>query len=238
MNIALIGYGKMGKTIEAIAIERGHHIVLRVDQDNFDELRAYPKAEIDVAIEFTNPEVAYDNIRYCIEAGIKVISGTTGWLAKKPIIDELCRKSGGTFFYASNFSVGVNLFFKLNEVLARMMAPYHAYQASMEEVHHTEKKDAPSGTAITLAEGLMRHQEQLRSWTNSTSDAPDELGIVSVRQDPAPGTHTVSYSSAIDTISIKHEAHSRKGFAQGAVLVAEWVADQKGVLSMTDFLPL
>ena len=238
MNIVLIGYGKMGKAIEAIALERGHTIVLRIDQHNFADLEAYPKDQIDVAIEFSNPEAAFGNLRYCMENGIKVLSGTTGWLSQKPVIEELCRKHDGTFFYASNFSVGVNLFFKLNDILAKLMAPYKSYDVRMEEVHHTEKKDAPSGTAITLAEGVMRHREELRSWVNQAEAKEGELPIVSVRQDPAPGTHTITYRSEIDTIQISHEAHTRKGFAQGAVLVAEWIAEQKGVLSMQDFLPL
>lgn len=238
MNIVLIGYGKMGKAIEAIATERGHEIVLRIDQGNFAELEAYPKDQIDVAIEFSNPEAAFGNLRYCMENGIKVLSGTTGWLSHKPVIEDLCRKKQGAFFYASNFSVGVNLFFKLNEYLSKLMAPYGSYDVSIEEVHHTEKKDAPSGTAITLAEGVMRHREELRSWVNQAEAQEGELPIVSIRQDPAPGTHTINYSSEIDTITITHEAHTRKGFAQGAVLVAEWLADQQGVLSMQDFLPL
>ena len=234
MRILLIGYGKMGKAIEALALERNHTIVGKVDPAtglSFDF-----NTPVDVAIEFTIPESAIANIRLCLDKKIPVLSGTTGWLTHKNELDNFCQLKQGTFFYASNFSLGVNLFFKLNEQLARMMQGRHTYNVSIEEIHHTQKKDAPSGTAITLAEGILRYLKEKKQWVNHETKRAEELVIRSFREDPAPGTHTVKYQSPTDDIEIKHTAHSRQGFALGAILVAEWLPGQKGVLGMDDFL--
>ena len=233
MQILLIGYGKMGKTIEAVANERKHRIAGKIDPTeghSFDF-----KTKVDVAIEFTSPESALTNIKMCLDHNIPVLSGTTGWLEKKRSIDEYCNAHHGTFFYASNFSLGVNLFFKLNEKLARMMEGQGTYEPSIEETHHTQKKDAPSGTAITLAEGVLNNLSRKKQWVCENPGETD-LVIHSFRKDPVPGTHVVTYRSDLDDIEIKHTAHSREGFARGAVMVAEWLTAQKGVLSMDDFL--
>ncbi|MFP4090178.1 MAG: 4-hydroxy-tetrahydrodipicolinate reductase [Cyclobacteriaceae bacterium] len=240
MNILLLGYGKMGKTIEQIAKERGHHIFAAIDLEQREEkLAELDKSQVDVAIEFSSPEAAPANIRYCIREGIPVISGTTGWLKEKPAIEDYCIEHNGTFFYASNFSIGVNIFFRLNELLAEMMNRHQDYVPSLEEIHHTEKKDAPSGTAITLAEGMLRHLSKLNDWHLQGRGVGEKTGsvpIVSKREGKVPGTHTVSYRSEIDEIEIRHTAHSRQGFALGAVLVAEWIKKKKGILQMEDFL--
>ncbi|MBT1698312.1 4-hydroxy-tetrahydrodipicolinate reductase [Fulvivirgaceae bacterium PWU4] len=233
MKVLLVGYGKMGKTIERIALERGHEIAGRIDVHNQHE---FDTVTADVAIEFSHPDAAFNNVKRCLERKIPVVCGTTGWLARKPEIEALTKNINGAFFYASNYSLGVNIFFKLNEHLARMMGNFGNYHVSMEEIHHTEKKDAPSGTAITLAEGVMKHVKGKRSWVNHDTTAPEEIGIKSLRIAQVPGTHTVRYSSAVDEIEIKHTAHTREGFASGAVMVAEWLRDKKGVLSMDDFL--
>jgi 4-hydroxy-tetrahydrodipicolinate reductase len=238
MNILLIGYGKMGKIIEKTAMERNHRIVERIDVHNREILGQLDAASVDAAIEFSQPEAAYENIRTCIERGIKVISGTTGWLDKKPEIERICLEKGGTFLYASNFSIGVNLFFKLNRYLAELMAGYPQYAASIEEIHHAEKKDAPSGTAITLAEEILQKNSRIGKWKKGKSDLPDVLGIDSIREGSVPGTHSVRYKSDFDQVEIRHEAFSRTGFALGAVLVAEWIANRSGLLSMDDFLRL
>jgi 4-hydroxy-tetrahydrodipicolinate reductase len=233
MKILLMGYGKMGKAIEAIARQRGHQIVGKLDPGSgfsFDF-----STPVDVAIEFTQPESAAANIRTCIDRRIPVLSGTTGWLDQKPSIDAHCIQQHGTFFYASNYSLGVNIFFELSKHLAKMMQS-RPYDVHMEEIHHTQKKDAPSGTAITLAEGILKNSTQKKRWVNSPSAQPEDLVITSVRQDPAPGTHIITYSSAVDDIEIRHTAHSREGFASGAVMVAEWLPRQQGVLGMGDFL--
>jgi 4-hydroxy-tetrahydrodipicolinate reductase len=236
MNIVLIGYGKMGKSIEEIAISRGHQIIEKIDLDNSGALDRVDYSQIDVAIEFSQPDAAFLNIRKCLEKGIKVISGTTGWLDQKQEIENICRKNKGTFFYASNFSIGVNLFFRLNFYLAQLMSDYDNYGIGLEEIHHVEKKDAPSGTAITLAEGIMHHIHRINSWKKGKSESDDTLGIESFREGTVPGTHIVKYISEMDRIEIKHEAFSRKGFAMGVVLVAEWIGDHSGVLTMDDFL--
>lgn len=234
MKLLLVGYGKMGKTIERIALERGHEIAGRIDVDNQHELTT---VQADVAIEFSHPDAAFTNITRCLDRKIPVVCGTTGWLARKPEIVSLTQKNNGSFFYASNFSLGVNIFFKLNEHLAKMMRRFGAhYDITIDEVHHTEKKDAPSGTAITLAEGILKHIDRKKSWVNDNTENPEELAIKSFRIDQIPGTHVVKYSSMIDDIEIKHIAHSREGFALGAVMVAEWIRDKKGVLTMDDFL--
>ncbi|MBL7849089.1 MAG: 4-hydroxy-tetrahydrodipicolinate reductase [Cyclobacteriaceae bacterium] len=233
MKILLIGYGKMGKAIEAVAKSRSHEIAILdpVAGHHFDF-----KNSVDVAIEFTMPEAAPKNIRLCIDHGIPVLSGTTGWLKDKASVDSHCQHKNGTFFYASNFSLGVNLFFRLNEHLAKMMASFQGYDVSIDEVHHTQKKDAPSGTAITLAEGILKHLPFKKQWVNNETHTPSDLVIRSFREDPMPGTHTVTYHSAVDDVEIKHTAHSREGFAVGAVAVAEWLPGRKGVLGMNDFL--
>lgn len=233
MNILLVGYGKMGKAIERIALERGHFIVGRVDIQTNDTIAA----GADVAIEFTQPGAAVDNITKCLSVGIPVVSGTTGWLEKIDDVRSACRKHDGAFFYASNYSLGVNIFFKVNEYLAKLMAGQESYDVSVDETHHTQKKDAPSGTAITLAEGILKNLPHKKLWVNRPPEQKDHLVINSFRVDPAPGTHTVKYKSVVDDIEITHTAHSREGFALGAVLVAEWIRGRKGMFTMDDFLP-
>lgn len=225
----------MGKTIEAIATQQGHTIAGIVDIHNIDTIG---HNQADVAIEFSHPEAAFENVKRCVEAGIPVVCGTTGWLEKKKQIEDLCQQRTGTFFYASNFSVGVNLFFKLNAQLAKLMDAFPMYNVSVDEIHHTQKKDAPSGTAITLAEEILKNIDRKKSWVNNKEENPEQLSILSHRIDPAPGTHTVLYQSVIDTIEIRHTAHTREGFARGAVDVASWIVahKKKGVLSMDDYL--
>ncbi|MCU0444111.1 MAG: 4-hydroxy-tetrahydrodipicolinate reductase [Microscillaceae bacterium] len=236
MRIALIGYGKMGKIIEQIALQRGHQISGRINIDNQDDLWLLNRQNTDVAIEFTQPESVIENLKYCINQQIPVVCGTTGWLNHKPEIEQLCVAKPSAFFYASNFSIGVNLFFQLNQHLARLMATYPQYEVKMEEIHHTEKKDAPSGTAITLAEGILAQLPHKKQWVNQATENSTELSIISKREPHVPGTHTVVYQSSIDEIEIKHTAHSREGFALGAVLAAEFVADKVGVFGMEDLL--
>jgi 4-hydroxy-tetrahydrodipicolinate reductase len=233
MNIILLGYGKMGKIIERIALERGHTITARIDVNNQHE---FETAKGDVAIEFSHPDAAFDNVKKALLKNIPVVCGTTGWLTKKAELEALCKDKNGAFFYASNYSLGVNVFFKLNEYLARILNNFSEYDVMMDEIHHTEKKDAPSGTAITLAEGILKYVSRKKGWVNSNSPEPNDLAISSFRIDQVPGTHVVKYTSAIDDIEIKHIAHSREGFAKGAVMVAEWIKDKKGVLSMDDYL--
>jgi 4-hydroxy-tetrahydrodipicolinate reductase len=233
MKILLLGYGKMGKAVEQAALRKGHQVVGRISSGNRHLL---PERKADVAIEFSRPEAAFDNIAWCLEHQLPVVCGTTGWLHQKPVIDKLTRDCNGTLFYASNFSVGVNIFFKLNERLAQLVAQTSQYQVVVEETHHTEKKDAPSGTAITLAEGIMKHLKMKTAWVNQDTDKEEELPIRSFRVANVPGTHVVSYTSVFDAIEIRHVAHSREGFASGAVAVAEWLPGRKGVLTMDDFL--
>lgn len=238
MNILILGYGKMGKIIGEIAESRGHSLSAKINIDNRDELDSLDVSSIDVAIEFSQPESAVENISWAMERGIPVVSGTTGWLSRKAEIEKLTAAQNGAFFYASNYSIGVNIFFKVNEFLAKLMNETSGYQASLEEIHHTEKKDAPSGTAITLAEGIFKNVDNLDNWhlVGQSAESEHSLPITAKRIDPAPGTHIVRYSSVIDQIEISHTAHSRQGFALGAVLVAEWIQGRKGVLSMDDFL--
>lgn len=240
MKIALIGYGKMGKAIEEIALQRGHEIVLKITSANASALNVDVLREInpDVAIEFTGPTSAYHNVRLCLAAAVPVISGSTGWLANLPDAERYCIENDGCFLYASNFSIGVNLFFKLNSFLATLMSAHNNYRPSVTEIHHTQKKDAPSGTAITLAEEIIAKTPMLNKWVSGPTDQTNELAIASERIDPAPGTHIVKYSSEIDEIVITHEAKSRKGFAAGALLAAEFVAEKKGVYTMQDVLNL
>lgn len=235
MNLALIGYGKMGKAIEKIAVSRGHQIIARIDVEP-SGWAALESIKPDAAIEFSIPERAAGNIKKCLDMGIPVLSGTTGWLERKPELDALSLQTGVPFFYASNYSLGVNLFFKLNEYLARLTKAYNQYGVSMEEIHHTQKKDAPSGTAITLAEGILKHHTQKSGWALAENAGHAQLPIQSKRIDPYPGEHTVHYVSDVDTIEIRHTAHSREGFALGAVLVAEWLPGKKGPQNMTHFL--
>ena len=233
MQIILLGYGKMGKTIERVALERGHKISARIDVDNLHEL---DDTEGDVAIEFSHPDAAFGNVKSCLLKGIPVVCGTTGWLSRKPEAEEICRQMNGAFFYASNYSLGVNLFFKMNEYLAKMMSKFPEYDVRMDEIHHAEKRDAPSGTAITLAESIIKNTKRKKSWVNADNGNTDELYISSFRIDQVPGTHLVRYESAIDDIEIKHTAHSREGFAKGAVMVAEWLRNKNGVFGMNEFL--
>lgn len=238
MNILILGYGKMGKIISEIAETRGHRISAKINLDNRDELHSLDPSKIDVAIEFSQPEAAVENISWAMTSGIPVVSGTTGWLDRKSEIEILTANHNGAFFYASNYSIGVNIFFRVNEFLAKLMNETSGYQASLEEIHHTEKKDAPSGTAITLAEGIIRNVNRLNGWhlNGQSHETEQSLSITCKRIDPAPGTHIIRYSSEIDQIEICHTAHSRQGFALGAILVAEWIQGKKGVFSMDDFL--
>lgn len=239
MNIALIGYGKMGKAIENIALEKNHSIVLKIDIHNAADFTTANLSKADVAIEFTGPHSAVANIKKCIDAGIPVVSGSTGWLKEWEEVKAYCEANNGTLIYASNYSIGVNLFFEINKQLAALMDGYPEYDITMKEVHHTEKKDAPSGTAITLAEQVLNRINRKKNWVNDASTGNNtELSIVSERIDPAPGTHHVKYSSAIDDIEIIHTAHNRIGFAGGAVKAAEFAKDKKGIFGMKDVLGL
>ena len=235
MKILLLGYGKMGKTIEKIAIERGHTISGRIDINNRGEMDEIGSEGVDVAIEFSAPEAAYHNITYCLKRGWPVVSGTTGWLNYRPEIELLCQETNGAFFYASNYSIGVNLFFKLNKHLARLMNG-QGYEPSMTEIHHIHKLDAPSGTAITLAEGVLEEIENLEDWKLAPDDSEGFLQITSERKGEVPGTHIMRYESEVDSIEIIHTAHSRKGFAVGAVVSAEWLSGKHGVFGMNDLL--
>jgi 4-hydroxy-tetrahydrodipicolinate reductase len=238
MKIALIGYGKMGKAIEEIAVSKGHEVVLKIDMDNQHEFTADNLKKADVAIEFTGPHSAVDNLKRLFDAGIVVVSGSTGWLEKWEEVKRYCESKNGSFIYASNFSIGVNLFFELNTYLAKLMRNHPSYDVSMEEIHHTQKKDAPSGTAITLAEQVLQHIIAKKQWVNEASDNKEDLLITSKRIDPAPGTHSIKYHSAIDDIEIIHTAHNRTGFAGGAVAAAEFIVGKKGIYTMKDVLGL
>jgi 4-hydroxy-tetrahydrodipicolinate reductase len=238
MNIALIGYGKMGKAIEAIAIERGHTIVQTIDFNNLQDFTKENLQKADVVIEFTGPHSAAVNVTRCLQYGVPTVCGSTGWLDQWNDIKKICDDNNGTLLYASNFSVGVNLFFELNQYLAKLMSKHPGYNVSMEEIHHTQKKDAPSGTAITLAEQVLANISSKNHWVNTAENDAAELSIISKRIDPAPGTHSIKYSSEIDDIEIIHTAHSRKGFATGAVLAAEFLKGKKGIFSMKEVLGL
>ena len=236
MKIALIGYGKMGRTIEEIAISRGHEIVLKIDVNNADALTEENLKKADVAIEFSTPASAVDNYRLCFTSNVPVVSGTTGWLSRRDEVEKACREKEGCFFYASNFSLGVNLFFELNRKLARMMNAFDQYNVSMTEVHHTHKLDAPSGTAISLAEDIIGEVKRIDSWTIDEPKSATELPIEAIREGEVPGIHTVKYDSEVDYIEITHSAKSRRGFAFGAVLAAEFCQGRKGILSMKNLL--
>ncbi|WP_183575824.1 4-hydroxy-tetrahydrodipicolinate reductase [Mucilaginibacter sp. X5P1] len=244
MKIALLGYGKMGKIIEKIAIDRKHEIVLTIDHDNIHELTAENLKKADVAIEFTTPSSVLSNIHKCFEAGIPVVVGTTGWYEHLPALKAQHEPNGSTILYASNFSIGVNIFFHVNKILAKLMNNYPYYEVQVEEIHHTQKLDSPSGTAITIAEGIIENLDAKRDWANilindenNTVDdnvKNEQLLIESHRIDSVPGTHTVIYDSEVDTLEFKHTAHNRNGFALGAVLAAEWIKDKKGFHSIQD----
>lgn len=236
MKLALIGYGKMGKAIEEIAEQRGHEIVLAVSSSNLHDFTEAAIRNADVCIEFTTPHAAFTNVMTCLKAGVPVVCGSTGWLQQKLEVEQFARDHSLGFLYASNFSIGVNLFFHINEQVAALMKQYPQYQVSVEEIHHTAKKDAPSGTAVTIAEGILAQRSDKQQWVNHASDKKEELAIISKRIDPAPGTHTVFYQSDIDDITINHTAHNRKGFAGGAVLAAEFLHGKTGVFSMRDVL--
>jgi len=232
MKIALLGYGKMGKIVEKLAIKKGHTIVSRINQYSSKEeiLKA------DIAIEFSTPQAAVSNIKFCLENDIPIVSGTTGWLVHYDKMIKLCENRNGSFIYASNFSIGVNLFFYINEYVSNLIEPWKDYQVSIEEVHHNQKLDIPSGTAVTLAEGIIRNSDK-KNWELNGTDA-ENINITAKRINDIKGTHIINYNSNIDTISIKHEAHSRNGFALGAILAAEWLADKKGIFTMKDVLQI
>ncbi|TAI49304.1 4-hydroxy-tetrahydrodipicolinate reductase [Flagellimonas allohymeniacidonis] len=230
MKIGLFGYGKMGKMIAGMAEERGHTIATKVDLDTVE----IDYASFDVAIDFSTPEAAFENITNCFKNNVPVISGTTGWLDRYQEAVELCQQNDSAFIYASNFSLGVNIFFELNRQLAKMMSQLNEYTVSMEEIHHTQKLDAPSGTAITLAEGIMENSSYMDWQLNGTGE--NSIPIHSIREGAVPGTHTIAYDSEVDGIEIKHTAHNRKGFALGAILAAEWILGKKGIFGMRDVL--
>ena len=246
MNIALLGYGKMGKAIEEIALQKGHKIVLRIDDQNLEELTKENLQKADVAVEFTGPDSAASNILLCFDAGVPVVCGTTGWLSQMDMVKQKCKEINASFLYASNFSIGVNIFFELNKKLAMLMKQQPNYEVNIEEIHHTGKKDAPSGTAITLAEEIIAGSTEKNKWALQHRDSyrdqhdtvSNELFITSKRIDPAAGTHSVKYTSEIDDIEIIHTAHNRKGFAAGALLAAEFIHDKKGMFTMKDVLNL
>lgn len=241
MKIALLGYGKMGKTIETIAVKRGHSIILKVDKDNFEPFPLEELKKADVAIEFSTPKTVVGNILHCFNAGVPVVVGTTAWSDQFEFVSAKCKEKNGTIFTASNFSLGVNLFFRLNTQLAKLMNPYSDYQVSMEEIHHIHKLDAPSGTGITLAEGILSNLNRKKTWKDYRDELPreipaSELPIVSQRIGEVPGTHSVIYDSNVDRITITHEAFSREGFALGAIIAAEWLIGKKGIFGMNDLL--
>lgn len=236
MNIALIGYGKMGKTIEQLALEKGHHISLKIQRKNAHELTATHLANTDVCIEFSSPESAFNLVSRCLMAGKPTVCGTTAWLNQLDEAKNLALENQTAFLYASNFSLGVNLFFEINRFVSKLLSKYPQYHVSMEEIHHTQKKDSPSGTAVTLAEQILAEHPQKEHWVNVESIQPEALMIRSRREDPAPGTHTIAWDSDIDSIEIKHTAHSRTGFAAGALMAAEFLVNKKGIFTMNDVL--
>ena len=231
MRIALLGYGKMGKAIESIALGRGHEITLKIDKDNLD----YDFSFVDVAINFSTPESAVKNISNALKSNVPVISGTTGWLSELKTIEKLCIAKNGSFIYASNFSLGVNIFFEINKSVAKMMKNLSDYSIDIEEIHHIQKVDAPSGTAITLAEGIIE-KSNYNSWELAPAKDSNKLEINAKRHKNVPGTHTVNYNSSIDKISLTHNAHNRQGFALGAVVAAEWIIGKEGIYTMSDVL--
>jgi 4-hydroxy-tetrahydrodipicolinate reductase len=238
MKIALIGYGKMGKTIESLAKQQNHEIIITIDADNLTDLQSDLFKSVDVAIEFTQPNQAFNNILACFDAGIPVVCGTTGWYDSLEELTELCDEKNGSLLYATNFSIGVNIFFVLNKFLAKQMSHYPDYEASMKETHHTAKLDAPSGTAITLAEDLINSHNNYDTWSKGEKKEDKSIPIFSIRENPAPGKHEIIYTSAIDEIKISHEAFNRDGFALGAIYAANWLKDKKGVYHFPDVMAL
>ena len=236
MKIALIGYGKMGKEIEQILIARGHTIPLIIDLNNTNDLDAAHLKEIDVAIEFTSPPTASGTAVKCLEAGVPVACGTTAWLDKLPQVEQLCKEKNGAFFYASNYSIGVNIFFEINRRLAQLMNRFGEYDVTIEEPPHTQKKAAPSGTAVTLAEGILENLDRKQKWVCGTTTVPEELEVVAIRRSVVPGTHTVTYESDVDSLSITHMAKRRRGYALGAVQAAEFKNGKTGIFSMKDLM--
>jgi 4-hydroxy-tetrahydrodipicolinate reductase len=238
MKIALIGYGKMGRTIEALGKVHGHSFPLIIDENNLGDLNPQKLQGIEAVIEFTSPSAAPGNITTCLKLGVPVVSGTTGWNAQFPEIENLCKETGGSLFYASNFSIGVNILFAMNQQLARIMDRFPAYRASMEEVHHVHKLDAPSGTAISLADQILEESSRLHSWKLHGENERDELSIKAIREGEVKGRHTIVYESEVDTLSLSHDAKSRDAFAAGAILAAEFVHGKKGVFGMHDLLKI
>ncbi|MBL7764927.1 MAG: 4-hydroxy-tetrahydrodipicolinate reductase [Chitinophagaceae bacterium] len=238
MKIALIGYGKMGKAIESIAIDKGHQIVLKIGRSNAHELTTDNIRLADVCIEFSTPETAFDLVMKCLQAGIPTISGTTAWLHHLAEAQQCCLNHQTAFLYASNFSIGVNIFFEVNRLLAKLMAHRPEYEVSIDETHHTQKKDAPSGTAVSLAEDILAQLDHKKQWVLNTDGQADDLRINAYRIDPAPGTHSIHYRSEIDDITITHTAHNRIGFASGAVQAAEFICGRQGLYTMKDVLNL
>lgn len=235
MKVAIIGYGKMGREIEKILVARGHEVALIIDIDNASDLNAERLDSIDVAIEFTTPATAYANIRTCLECGTAVVSGTTGWTDRLGELQELCREKGGAMFYASNYSLGVNLMFRLNRELARLMNRFDSYQITMSETHHTEKKDSPSGTAVTLAEDIIARVDRKTGWVNEPSTEDESLiAIESLRVGKTPGDHSVTYTSADDVLEIRHSIKNRRTLAEGAVVAAEFLCSKSGIYTMED----
>lgn len=235
MNIALFGYGKMGKEIEAIALKRGHNIILKIDKDNVDSITDADLKKADVVIEFSTPHTVLDNIKRCINAQVPVVVGTTGWYDSFEAIKKLCTQTNGSLFHATNFSLGVNLFFKVNTYLAELMNKYNDYEVSMEEIHHIHKLDKPSGTAITLAEQILKKIDKKTKWSIDKK-GEDILFIKDIREGEVPGTHIIKYQSEVDDIEIMHKAHNRKGFALGAVIAAEFLNGKKGIYTMSDII--
>ena len=236
MNIAIVGYGKMGRIIEEVAISRGHTVDVKIDLNNLHDFNKDVFAAIDVTIEFTGPHTAFDNVMKCLDMKMPVVCGSTGWLERLPEIENQFAKNNGSFLYASNFSVGVNIFFEINKHLARLMSGQPQYEMDIKEIHHTQKKDAPSGTAITLAEQVIENMPRKDTWVNEQTITPNEIAIVSERTDPYPGWHEVNYHSDIDEIKIVHNAFNRNGFALGAVLAAEFIHGKNGIFTMKDVL--
>ncbi len=234
MKVAIIGYGKMGHEIEQVLLSRGHSVALIIDQDNAHDLCTEKLAEVDVAIEFTTPTTAYANVRTCIECSTPVVSGTTGWHDKLEELQTLCREKNSTMIWSSNYSLGVNITFRLNRYLAELMNRFEGYNVAIEEIHHTQKKDAPSGTAISLANDILERVERKQRWLNEPTEEADAIAITSLREGMVPGTHTVTYESADDKIEIKHTLFSRRALALGAVVAAEFVATRKGVFTIDD----
>ncbi|MEA3446604.1 MAG: 4-hydroxy-tetrahydrodipicolinate reductase [Bacteroidota bacterium] len=238
MKIALIGYGKMGKEVEALAKDRKHEIIVTIDKAGFTKKALMALKNADVAIEFSTPETAFDNFLKCFEYGVPVVSGTTGWLGRFKELEDVCKSKNAGFFYASNFSLGVNLFFEINKKLAQLISPYSDYQLSIEEIHHTKKLDAPSGTAISLANDIIAEQNQKTTWVCNTDALENEIPISAIRIENITGTHTIKYDSPVDCIEISHKAKNRKGFALGAIIAAEFMNGKKGIYGMKELLQI